>query len=328
MDKNPTFSIVVPVYKVEAFLEDCIKSILTQSFRDFELILVDDGSPDSCPAICDNWALKDERIKVVHKINGGLSEARNYGIEAAVGKYVWFVDSDDWIANDALAMIVAIVNIFPNADAIATQIIEVVDGIEKFHGNLQEWPKDAVLLNNYEYVCRMTSILPSVRYIVKRHIYENCNLRFIVGVLHEDMPFCHMLMNFAKLIAIIPEVTYYYRIRGGSITTSHNIDSCYSLVKSHKELMHFMTQQVSIADREWFIGLTYDFFYEIFLRIHPFLDKKEYIEFMNLHGDYVRREFKKVKRYLKGKRKWLVYVFSISPRIYSQLIYKRRQSKT
>ena len=94
------FSIVIPIYKVEKYLRPCIDSVLQQTFRDFELILVDDGSPDSCPQICDEYAAKDARVKVVHKINGGQASARNAGLEVAQGDYVCYVDSDDYLIDN------------------------------------------------------------------------------------------------------------------------------------------------------------------------------------------------------------------------------------
>lgn len=96
----PEISIIVPVYKVEKYLDRCVKSILDQTFTDFELILVEDGSPDNCPQMCDEWAKKDERIRVIHKENGGVSSARNAGLKIARGNYLGFVDSDDWIKPD------------------------------------------------------------------------------------------------------------------------------------------------------------------------------------------------------------------------------------
>ena len=95
-------SVVVPVYNVEKYLDRCVESILVQTFQDFELILVDDGSPDNCPQMCDNWAERDSRIRVIHKENGGLPDARNYGINAACGEYITFVDSDDWVEKEFL----------------------------------------------------------------------------------------------------------------------------------------------------------------------------------------------------------------------------------
>jgi glycosyltransferase involved in cell wall biosynthesis len=97
---QPEISIIVPVYNVEKYLEKCLKSILHQIFSDFELILIDDGSTDSSGRICDEYLKRDSRIKVFHKENGGLSSARNYGIEKSTGKYIGFVDSDDYIAKD------------------------------------------------------------------------------------------------------------------------------------------------------------------------------------------------------------------------------------
>ena len=99
-NRVPKVSIIVPVYKVEKYLRKCIDSIINQTLKDIEIILVDDGSPDNCGKICDEYAAKDTRIKVIHKENGGLSSARNAGMEVAEGEYIGFVDSDDWIESD------------------------------------------------------------------------------------------------------------------------------------------------------------------------------------------------------------------------------------
>lgn len=107
MVKNALVSIVVPVYKVEYWLPKCIRSVLAQTYENIELILVDDGSPDNSGKICDNFAKKDNRVKVIHKKNGGVSSARNVGIEAASGDYICFVDSDDWLARDAVETLYA-----------------------------------------------------------------------------------------------------------------------------------------------------------------------------------------------------------------------------
>ena len=110
---------IVPVYKVEKYLDRCVESIVNQTYRDFELILVDDGSPDNCPAMCDEWAQKDERIRVVHKKNGGLSSARNAGMDVMQGEYVCFVDSDDWIELDTLEVLMDLLKRYPQAQIAA-----------------------------------------------------------------------------------------------------------------------------------------------------------------------------------------------------------------
>lgn len=100
MNTEVKISVIVPVYKVEKYLDRCVESIVNQTYKNLEIILVDDGSPDNCPAMCDAWIEKDERIRVIHKENGGVSSARNKGIDAATGDYIGFVDSDDWIEPD------------------------------------------------------------------------------------------------------------------------------------------------------------------------------------------------------------------------------------
>ena len=96
---KPKVSIIVPVYNVEKYLDRCMESLLNQTLKDIEIILVDDGSPDNCPQICDEYAKKDSRVKVVHKVNAGLGYARNSGLDVASGEYVAFVDSDDYVLN-------------------------------------------------------------------------------------------------------------------------------------------------------------------------------------------------------------------------------------
>ena len=100
MKMNYLISVIVPVYKAEKYLNQCIESIVSQTYQNLQIILVDDGSPDNCPAICDDWAKKDRRIVVIHKENGGQSSARNVGLDIARGEYVGFVDADDFIDHD------------------------------------------------------------------------------------------------------------------------------------------------------------------------------------------------------------------------------------
>ena len=101
-NSSPVVSIVLPIYKTEQYLHQCVDSILNQSYEDFEVILVDDGSPDRCPEICDEYARRDSRVRAIHKPNGGASSARNVGIRAARGTWIMFVDPDDWIDRDTL----------------------------------------------------------------------------------------------------------------------------------------------------------------------------------------------------------------------------------
>lgn len=114
-------SVIVPVYNVEKYLDKCVQSILKQTYKDFELILVDDGSPDNSPQMCDEYAQKDKRVKVIHKANGGLSDARNVGTLNASGQYVTYIDSDDYVSNDYLEVLNWLI-IKYNADIAVTGI--------------------------------------------------------------------------------------------------------------------------------------------------------------------------------------------------------------
>ena len=107
--KSAYFSIIIPVYNVEKYLHQCVKSVLNQTFEELEIILVDDGSPDGCPKICDEFAKKDPRAKVIHQANAGLSAARNAGLKVATGTYITFVDSDDYIAPDYISYLFSLI---------------------------------------------------------------------------------------------------------------------------------------------------------------------------------------------------------------------------
>lgn len=315
-------SIIVPVYNVEQYLNDCVYSILSQTMANFELILVDDGSSDNSSVLCDEWASKDKRIKAYHKENGGLSDARNFGIEKALGEYLWFVDSDDFIKDNVLREIESCIIDYPTADIIATNIVQYKSGSYSVHGKGLD--KGTCLLSPKEFVLQGFSVMPSVRYIIHRRVFDNHNLRFIKGVLHEDIPFCHMLLGIINIIAVSSIETYVYRIRENSITTTNNIASCYSLIESLHKIISFRDNFIKLEHRHWFNILLYDYFYEMFYRMYPFLNTEHYYHFMKLNSLFINREFNNIKCVLKGKRKYLLMIFNISPKLYSMLIHAKR----
>lgn len=135
----PKISVIVPVYKVEKYLDRCVRSLLGQTFADFEIILVDDGSPDNCGRMCDDWAKKENRIRVIHKKNGGLSSARNAGLAQIRGKFVSFTDSDDWVEPQMLQHLYDLLQQYP--DAQMAQCDYVVDKEERY---LSHQPKEVI----------------------------------------------------------------------------------------------------------------------------------------------------------------------------------------
>lgn len=208
-------SVIIPIYKVEEYLDECISSVVNQTYKNIEIILVDDGSPDNCPAICDDWAKKDKRIRVIHKENGGLSDARNAGIDVARGEYIAFVDSDDYIKPDMIKKLcVAICK--EDADISACGILccekekESAWGCHSVVGTSEQIL--AMLYNEASYP------VSALNKLYRRSCWKE--LRFPVGKTCEDAFTTYQLVHNAKRIVMIPEVLYCYRIRPGSIMTS------------------------------------------------------------------------------------------------------------
>ena len=215
----PRISVIVPVYKVEKYLKECIDSILAQTYSDFELILIDDGSPDCCGEICDVYAKRDKRIKVIHQENMGVSAARNVGLDISEGKFITFIDSDD------------LVSIYYIEELYQSLILEEADisvcNYKKFKKNntfdcnnpIQK--HDTVCLNNIEAVLSLydnnlngISITPWGK-IFKREIFNN--LRFPVGKIHEDEFIIPIAIYRAKKIVWLKSPLYGYRERENSI---------------------------------------------------------------------------------------------------------------
>ena len=147
---NPLVSIIVPVYKVERYIHRSIDSLLRQTYNNLEIILVDDGSPDNCPFICDKYAMQDNRIRVIHKSNGGLSDARNAALNVMTGQYVTFVDSDDYIADNMIEKFIETVKLYQ-----CNMVVAGMNIIDKNNQNLKEFtPKRIELPVSFTYLIR------------------------------------------------------------------------------------------------------------------------------------------------------------------------------
>lgn len=211
-------SVVIPVYKVEPYLDQCVRSVVDQTYTNLEIILVDDGSPDNCPAMCDAWAERDSRIKVIHKKNGGLSDARNAGLEIAAGEYISFVDSDDWVSLDMFEMLVGILK------ETGAQIIECGTALvypetaEKQAAPVRT--ASAVQVYHTEEAMRHLLLEDVFSPMVWNKLYcRKCiaDIRFEVGKLHEDVFFTHQVFGNCSNIAKTEAECYYYLQRGNSI---------------------------------------------------------------------------------------------------------------
>lgn len=208
-------SIIIPVYKAETFFDECVSSILAQSYEDFELILVDDGSPDKCPELCDKWAATDSRIKVIHKSNGGVSSARNSGLEIASGDYICFVDSDDTLPENGLHILMK---------SIEQRNVEVVFGAFQFQYGDRLLPHASRLpegkyqfkdvLKNFIDDGTLSGFLlgSTCAALYKREIILKNHLRFVEGLKNnEDGLFNFELALLANSFAVVNTPVYNYR---------------------------------------------------------------------------------------------------------------------
>ena len=208
MDNNYLISIIIPVYKVEKYLRQCLDSVVNQTYRNLEIILVDDGSPDSCGKICDEYAQKDARFKVLHKENGGVSDARNAALDIFKGDYLMFIDSDDWVEPDycETALKSAVEN---KVNCVVFGVNNIVDGKCEFYSKTD---KEQVLSS--EEIIRK-ALMDTFPYeypwnkIYKREIFQN--LRFPKGYLYEDLAVTWQAFDSAQRILTIPNCTYNYR---------------------------------------------------------------------------------------------------------------------
>ena len=218
---EPLISVIVPVYKVEKYLDECVESIVDQTYRNLEIILVDDGSPDNCPQMCDDWAKKDERIYVIHKENGGLSSARNAGLDRCKGEYVTFVDSDDWINLSFIQVLLnALLEVQADMAACCMTSVFEKDGARTYE--IADNGKNAVLTNEegLDNLFRFPSTfnICACGKIIRKSVFFD--LRFKEGVLHEDEFMAHHLWGACHKTICLKQPLYYYRQTRGSITKS------------------------------------------------------------------------------------------------------------
>lgn len=208
-------SVIVPIYKVEQYLDKCIQSIVDQTYTDLEIILVDDGSPDNCPQMCDDWAAKDSRIKVVHKENGGLSDARNAGIAIATGEYISFIDSDDWVEPEFLQVLWnALTRTGAGITDCSTRLVDE---------NGEELSVRGVSNNEI-----LDTVSALVRLVNEDRIYQTVwnklyrrdvigDIRFEKGKYNEDDYFTYQVFDRAAKVAVVSRAMYNYLQRSGSI---------------------------------------------------------------------------------------------------------------
>jgi len=226
-NENPLVSIIVPIYNVEDYLIECVESIVNQTYHNIEIILVDDGSLDNSGEICDDYCERDERVKVIHKKNGGLSDARNSGLEVAVGKYVYFCDSDDYLTSDCMERLV---NLAEKTEADCIMFDSYV-----VRGNTLELDNTSYMRtrtypagSGADMIYAMTvndEYIPCVQLcFYRKGFIIDCNLNFYKEIVGEDELFTYNIFMNNPMTIHINEPLYYHRLRPGSIMTTRDKD--------------------------------------------------------------------------------------------------------
>ena len=236
-------TVVIPVYRVEATLNRCVESVLSQNLEDIEVILVDDGSPDNCPALCDEWAQKDQRIKVIHKENGGLSDARNAGIDIAQGDYITFVDSDDWLEANTYG---PLLQQLEDADMLEYAIADKLTPGNHFYKDMGEyWLKEQAYLHTY--ACNK---------IYKRRLFEH--VRYPKGKVFEDAYTLPQLLKIAQKVKTSSTGFYHYCFNPTGITAKASGEQLDMLLEAHLTsgmpmddayYLHLLNIQIDVWER-------------------------------------------------------------------------------
>lgn len=243
-------SVIIPIYKVEKYLEQCVMSVLNQTYRDVEVILVDDGSPDGCPDMCDAFATKDARVKVVHKSNGGLSDARNAGTAVATGEYILYMDSDDfWGASDDLENLINLAKESPECDFIGFNCSYYYETDNK----IVPWIKfDKEIIDTTssdkcieKLVASGVFPMSACMKLIKRDFTQNNNIKFINGIYGEDIPWFIELLKRSDKCRFVNHYMYIYR---KGLATS--ISGSFSY-KKYNDLFNLLKDGVSISQKEY-----------------------------------------------------------------------------
>lgn len=291
----PKVSVVVPIYKVEKYLGRCIESITNQSYTNLEIILVNDGSPDRCGDICEEYALQDSRIKVLHKENGGLSDARNFGMNYVTGEYTVFVDSDDWLELNMIETMIKLVNEY-NSDIVQVGFYYTYNNYLLFDDRYYSENDKPIVLDNYSLMKELVTN-EKVKNFAWGKLYKTeliKDIPFKKGVLFEDVFWAHQVMQRVNKYVLSNKPLCYYLQREDSIVatyTTRNLDIIEGLKERHEFIERYYQ---SLSDESYKLILrTSLLHYNLLLRNK---DKdKEKIHRKNIRN-YIKKNYKKLNK--------------------------------
>lgn len=301
--KEELISIIIPVYNVEKFLNRCIESVINQTYKNLEIILIDDGSLDDSGKLCDNWKEKDDRIKVIHKRNTGLSDTRNVGIEKSTGNYIYFIDSDDYIDLDTIENLY--INMIENNSEIAMgDLIR-----EIYFPKKEKYVGESYVANSEEMIGRLcqSKLCTSVCNIIfKKQLFDK--IKFPVGKINEDLATLYRLFDKAEIISHIDKAGYHYLQRNGSIAHCKFTKEHLSIEEYKEEILKFVEKRYPnlVKDAEvYFIGTLND----CIKSCKKYKWKEEYKLLKKKQKKYLGRILKNEKVKLRTKIKSILILF-------------------
>lgn len=302
-------SVIIPVYQVEVFLKKCVDSVLEQTYRNIEIILVDDGSKDKCPQICDEYVRKDKRVKVIHKENGGLSDARNIGIENATGKYLFFIDSDDWVDKDILLHLYMMLK-ENKADVAECQYGKVYNETDELVNDKEE---EVIILESRQALENLALENQVNHIIICGKLYKSelfKEIRFPKGKIHEDEYTTYKLFYIANKIVVTNFKLYYYRKREGSITVTKFNPKRLDVIQAYEERLEFYQRKKE--EHLYKLEITKFLYILLYCYYHSKREKFNKQMIKNIKGKYreAYKQYCKVKpKFSKEKIKYgLIYL--------------------
>lgn len=315
---EPLISIVIPVYKVEKYIHRCIDSVLNQTYKNLEIILVDDGSPDNCGIICDEYSQKYERIKVIHKKNGGLSDARNVGLNTISGEYIGFIDSDDWIENGYIEKLYRLINKY-NADISVCNFIKTSCKDKNLDCNLKVEIKEYTNIQALEQYYDIYSIQMVVAWgkLYKRSLFKD--IEFPIGKIHEDEYITYKLFYRSNKVVLTTEPLYYYWQRSDSIMgLGFNIKGQIDAIDAFEERARFF-KKVGLENLS---GKTYKTVFFMYLVLLEYVNRFE----NKINKNEIAKRFKCLKGGLKNSKQKFMFkafyeLYYILPGL-MELVYK------
>lgn len=301
---NPLISVIVPVYNVEKYLARCVDSIVNQTYKNLEIIFVDDGSTDLCPQMCDDYAEKDSRIKVVHKKNGGLSDARNAGMAVATGEYISFIDSDDYVSDDFFECLLDVMN-KENSDIAECSVVKL------YEDNRFDEFSDDLSVKTYDTHDAMSALIAENPFY--QHVWNKLyktelvkDIPYAVGKLNEDEFWTYQVFGRANKVARLNKTMYYYFQRSSSFMgVGYNIrrlDALEGKANRQKYIENNFPELSTQAKIDLYGSCM--FAYQSVLKFMSGADKKKALELIRKYRKMYNLSFDEIKLADKSARKY------------------------